>query len=138
MSSSNRLSEKTNAAETLLGGRPLLPRFEVGRQLLGRDNQMKDTIEIDGATYRREHPSGSRYVVVLDGGWIFGGDLEDVGGRIQLSRAVNLRRYSEIGFEGAIADPGSDKVTIKRIQGMVDIPEGAELYRVPVGDEWGL
>ena len=104
--------------------------------------QCSETIEINGITYRRqgEHETGerNRYVVVADRGWIFAGDLTEKDGRIHLERAVNLRSYSSVGIEGAIADPGSSNVTIKILTAPVDMPAAAELFRIPVGDEWGL
>ncbi len=104
--------------------------------------QCSDTIEINGTTYRKqgEHELGdkNRHVIVLDRGWIYAGDLTEKNGRIRLERAVNLRSFSQLGFEGAIADPGSPKVTIRKMTAPVDIPTNAELFRVPVGDSWGL
>ncbi len=102
-----------------------------------------DTMMIDDIKYVREDsvqstPAGPRAVLVLDSGWVFAGDVEDDEGRIRLSNAVQVRHWSSVGFEGMIADPSSSKVTIKKMSQSVDIPAGAELFRIPVGRGWGL
>ena len=96
-------------------------------------------IVVDGVTYvpESQRPSGNRAVVVVDRGWIFAGDVVHENGRIKLSRAILVFRWESIGFDGMIANPRSDKVTLKRITD-VDIPEGAEIFRVPVCEDWGL
>ncbi len=97
----------------------------------------KESITVDGAVYRRESPNGNRAVVVVDRGWIFAGDVTESNGRIKLSRALHVFRWESIAFDGMIADPRSSKVTLKKIAD-VDIPVGAEIFRVPVGESWGL
>lgn len=102
------------------------------------------TITINGVEYVEKSAAteqakpGKRAVLVLDRGWIVAGDVEDVDGRIKVTRAVHVRRWDEIGFDGMIADPKSKKVTLKPIPNGFDCPADAELFRVPVGDEWGL
>jgi hypothetical protein len=82
--------------------------------------------------------TGKRAVVVVDRGWIFAGDVTEENGRIYLDRAVWVFRWEGIGFDGVIADPKSAKATIKKLSNRVDIPKGAEVFRVPVGDSWGI
>jgi hypothetical protein len=82
--------------------------------------------------------SGTRAVVVVDRGWIFAGDVTRKDGRIRLSNAVWVFRWESVGFDGVIADPKSSSVTIKPMPNGVDIPEGAEIFCVPVCDRWGL
>lgn len=96
-------------------------------------------IVVDGVTYIPESskPVGTRAVIVVDRGWIFAGDVVREKGRIKLSRAVHVVRWESIGFDGMIANPKSSKVTLKQISD-VDIPEGAEIFCVPVCEEWGL
>ena len=59
------------------------------------------TIEVNGVKYLRadqiaaEAPRGNRAVVVVDRGWIFAGDVEDVNGRIRITRAVWVLRWPE-------------------------------------------
>ncbi len=101
------------------------------------------TMMIDEVKYVRADsvqatPAGPRAVVVLDKGWIFAGDVDEADGRIVLSNAVQVRRWDSIGFEGMIADPDNSKVTIKKMPNSVDIPACAELFRIPVGEGWGL
>ena len=96
-------------------------------------------IVIDGVTYIPESskPVGNRAVVVVDRGWIFAGDVVRENGRIKLSRAIHVVRWESIGFDGVIANPKSSKVVLKQITD-VDIPEGAEIFCVPVSEDWGI
>ena len=101
---------------------------------------MQDRIEINGVEYVRAdaHSTGTRAVVVIDRGWIFAGDVVRENGRIRLDRAVWVFRWESIGFDGMIANPKSDHVTLRPIPNGVDLPEGAEIFSVPVDDLWGL
>ena len=96
-------------------------------------------VVVDGVTYIPESskPVGNRAVVVVDRGWIFAGDVVRENGRIKLSRALHVFRWESIAFNGMIANPKSSKVTLKQIAD-VDIPEGAEIFCVPVCEDWGL
>jgi hypothetical protein len=97
-----------------------------------------DRIELNGRTYVAETPASSRAVVVVDRGWIFAGDVHEENGRIRLTRAVWVFRWESVGFDGVIADPKSSNVTIRKLPNDVDIPADAEVFRIPVGAEWGL
>ena len=102
-----------------------------------------NTITVNGVDYVRadqvqQAPIGSRAVVVVDRGWIFAGDMVREGGRIKLTRAVHVISWDSIGFDGMIADPKSKKVTIKPMPNGVDIPQGAEVFCIPVAAGWGL
>ena len=103
---------------------------------------MKDepqTISVDGTVYRRDQPAnGNRAVVVVDRGWIFAGDVEEKNGRIRLTRAVWVFRWERVGFAAVVADPSVDEVDIRPIPEGVDVPAAAEVFRIPVGDDWGL
>ena len=101
---------------------------------------MQEKIEINGVEYVRgdARPTGTRAVVVVDRGWIFAGDVTRKNGRVRLSRAVLIFRWESIGFDGMIANPKSEKVEIRPILNDVDLPEGAEIFMVPVADSWGL
>ena len=101
---------------------------------------MQEKIEINGVEYVRAdtRPTGTRAVVVVDRGWIFAGDVTRENGRVRLSRAVLVFRWESIGFDGMIANPKSEKVEIRPIPNDVDLPEGAEIFMVPVADSWGL
>lgn len=102
---------------------------------------MTDTLTINGVDYIRADsvpaakPNGNRAVVVVDRGWIFAGDVTREDGRIRLSRAVWVFRWESCGFAKVIEDPA--KADIRPIAD-VDIPSGAEIFCVPVSDEWGL
>ncbi len=100
-----------------------------------------ESLVVDGVTYVPEgdsKPDGPRVVLVVDRGWIFAGDLTVLGKRLLLSRALLVQRWDGLGFEGMIADPKNSKVILKRITGCVDVPEDSEIFRIPVGAEWGL
>jgi len=104
------------------------------------------TIMINDERYVREsdvpqpEPGGpkNRCVVVVDRGWIWAGDVEEVDGRIRLHRAVWVFSWIAIGFDGVLADPKSDNVTLRPVPNVVDLPVDAEVFRVPVDDHWGL
>lgn len=101
-----------------------------------------NTIKIDDIEYVRSdlcvHPiSGTRAIIVVDRGWIFAGDVIRENGRIKLSRAIHVFRWESIGFDGMIANPKSNKVTLKPLAD-VDMPESAEIFAIPVADDWGL
>jgi hypothetical protein len=101
------------------------------------------SITVNGVDYVRadkvqQTPIGNRAVVVVDRGWIFAGDMVREDGRIKLTRAVHVFRWESIGFDGMIANPKSDKVTLKQMPNGVDIPVGAEVFCVPVAVDWGL
>jgi hypothetical protein len=100
---------------------------------------MKSVI-VDGVKYVEEIPpaTGTRSVVVVDRGWIFAGDVIRENGRIKLTRAIHVFRWESIGFDGMIANPKSSKVTLKALSNPVDIPEGSEVFTIPVEDSWGL
>jgi hypothetical protein len=98
----------------------------------------KDQIEIDGVKYQRMQPNGNRAVVVVDRGWIFAGDVTEKDGRIYLSRAVWVFGWQSVGFAAVIADPKKTKADIRVMPTIVDLPVDAEIFRLPVGDDWGL
>jgi hypothetical protein len=98
---------------------------------------MEPSVIINGHTYVMVQ-TGNRHVVVVDRGWIFAGDLTEAAGRIRLDNAVMVLRWEGIGFDGMVADPASSKVTLKKMPAPVDLPEGAELFRIPVPANWGL
>jgi hypothetical protein len=102
---------------------------------------MSNTISINGVDYVRADsvpaakPNGNRAVIVVDRGWIFAGDVTRENGRIYLSRAVWVFRWEFCGFAKVIEDPTQAEI---RPMADVDIPEGAEIFCVPVNDQWGL
>ena len=94
-----------------------------------------ENVTINGVEYAPVSPKGNRAVVVVDRGWIFAGDVSEKNGRIYLSRAVWVFRWASCGFSAVIDDPSKAEI---RPHADVDIPAGAEIYRVPVPDDWGL
>ena len=101
---------------------------------------MSDRISINGVEYVRAdsipaaRPSGNRAVIVVDRGWIFAGDITRQSGRIRLSRALHVFKWESIGFAKMVETANADLRPIFD----VDIPEGAEIFCVPVPEDWGL
>lgn len=100
-----------------------------------------DTITINGTQYVRADsvpspaPNGNRAVVVIDRGWIYAGDVTRENGRIRLARCVWVFRWSNCGFNAVIDDPKNAEI---RKHADIDIPESAEIFSVPVHNNWGL
>jgi hypothetical protein len=99
------------------------------------------SISVNGVEYVRADsipaakPNGNRAVIVVDRGWIFAGDITRENGRIRISRAVWVFRWESCGFAKVIEDPSNADI---RPMADVDMPEGAEIFCVPVSDNWGL
>jgi hypothetical protein len=90
---------------------------------------------IDGVEYTPLSKTGRRAVVVIDRGWIYAGDVTRENGRIRLSRCVWVFDWSKCGFAAVIDDPSKGDL---RAHADIDIPAGAEIFSVPVSDDWGL
>ena len=97
-----------------------------------------DNVIINGIEYApvAKKATGSRAVIVVDRGWIFAGDISRANGRIRISDAVWVFKWSEVGFAAVVADPKKAKADIRKIDD-IDMPEGAEVFCVPVADGWG-
>jgi hypothetical protein len=95
-------------------------------------------VTIDGVEYAPvKQTSGNRAVVVVDRGWIFAGDVTRANGRIRLSKALHVFRWESVGFAGMIENPKKAKADLRPVAD-VDLPDGAEIFCVPVADGWGL
>ncbi|MDI7269339.1 MAG: hypothetical protein QME96_15220 [Myxococcota bacterium] len=102
-----------------------------------------DRITIDGTEYVRADltpivSAGHRAVVVIDRGWIYAGDVTEKDGRIYLDRAVWVFRWERIGLDGMIKNPKAEGVDLRPMPTRIDIPAGAEVFRLPVQAGWGL
>jgi hypothetical protein len=97
-------------------------------------------IQINGVEYVRADcvpahaPSGNRAVVVVDRGWIFAGDITREDGRIRLRRALHVFKWESIGFAKMVETAKADLRPIAD----VDIPQGAEIFCIPVPENWGI
>ena len=100
---------------------------------------MTDKITVNGIEYipASSKPTGTRAVVVVDRGWIFAGDVTRENGRIYLANALHVFRWASVGFAAVVDDPKKAKADLRKIAD-VDIPQGAEVFSVPVPDGWGL
>jgi hypothetical protein len=97
-----------------------------------------DNVTINGVEYAPVNANkGNRAVVVVDRGWIFAGDVTRKDGRIRLSRALHVEKWQSVGFAGLVENPKKAKAEMKPVAD-VDLPEGAEIFCVPVTAEWGL
>jgi len=97
---------------------------------------MTDIVTINGVDYApaTSRPTGARAVVVVDRGWIFAGDVTRDNGRIHISRALHVFKWENIGFAKMVETANADLRPIAD----VDMPAGAEVFCVPVADNWGL
>ncbi len=104
-------------------------------------NKVHASLTVNGVDYIRADsiplasPNGNRAVVVIDRGWIFAGDVTRENGRIKLTRAVWVFKWESCGFAKVIEDSSEADI---RPMADVDIPEGAEIFCVPVDDQWGI
>lgn len=100
---------------------------------------MTDSITVNGVEYvpASNKPIGNRAIVVVDRGWIFAGDMTRNNGRILLENALHVFSWKSLGFAGMVDDPKKANADLRKIAD-VDIPEGAEVFCVPVNSKWGL
>ena len=99
-----------------------------------KETQM-EKITINGVEYAPVKPvTGTRAVVVVDRGWIFAGEVTREAGRIHISRALHVFKWESIGFAKMVETAKADLRPIAD----VDMPAGAEIFCVPVNDQWGL
>ena len=106
-----------------------------GREMTNiKENQMKSII-VDGIEYAPVIKStGTRAIIVVDRGWIFAGDVTRENGRIKLANALHVFKWESVGFAGMIEN--TKKADLRKIAD-VDIPADAEIFCVPVSDDWG-
>jgi hypothetical protein len=98
-------------------------------------------IVIDGIEYAPVKAAGNRAVVVVNSGWIFAGDTEQidtlVGKSIRITNALHIFKWTEIGFAGVIASPKDKRVDLRPCD-PVEVPLASVIFIVPVEDGWGL
>jgi hypothetical protein len=80
-------------------------------------------------------PKGCRFIVVVDRGWVFAGDVKRENGRILISNALHVFTWKE-GVANLAHNLAKAKADLRPI-GNVDIPMGAEIFSIPVDDNWG-
>ena len=81
-------------------------------------------------------PKGDRAIVVVDRGWIFAGNVTRSDGRIRITNALHVFKWSQGGFSLVTEKPKEAKADLRPIAD-VDLPAGAEVFCVPVSDDWG-
>ena len=103
--------------------------------------EINTNVTINGVEYEpvgsRPALTGSRAIVVVDRGWIFAGDVTRENGRIRLSKALHVFKWKTGGFSLVVSDPVKAEADLLPIAD-VDIPEKAEIFCVPVPDNWGF
>jgi hypothetical protein len=105
-----------------------------------------ERLTINGTNYVREDTTtkpGKRAVVVIDRGWIYAGDVEHyedpiLGKRLRLTRAVHVFGWKSCGCEVVVDKGKASGADLRPCAGPVDVPADAEIFRRPVGDDWGL
>lgn len=111
--------------------------------------QQNDIITINGVEYVKKQPTptGNRHVIVVDRGWIFAGDLSwrslAIDGDIVqnfaiLTNAVWVFNWEQIGFNGVLDNPKNEKAKIRELNQHIEIPINSIIFKIPVGDTWGL
>jgi len=103
-----------------------------------KDVENMTIAELKAAARQCERAKSGRVVVVVDRGWIFAGDVTEKDGRIYLDRAVWVFKWSSIGFAAVVENPTQSGVDIRPMSTLVDIPADSEVFRLPVGDGWGI
>ncbi len=96
-----------------------------------------NNVEYVRADSVRAPVEGNRAVVVVDRGWIFAGNVTRKDGRLHITDAIHVFRWESIGFDGMIASPKSNKVTLKPLAHDVEMPDGSEIFCIPVPADWG-
>ena len=99
--------------------------------------ELLNSIVINGVTYTPATQPYNRAVVVVDKGWIFAGDIQRENGRIYLTRVVWVFRWEKVGFAKVVDDPVGSEADIRPIADL-DIPEGSEIFSIPVPENWGF
>ena len=80
-----------------------------------------------------------RYVVVVDRGWIFAGDLSQTcDGYYRLENAVHVFKWESIGFSKVITEWNTAKVDLRKVSEPVEVPVDAVVFRIPVPIGWGV
>ena len=103
---------------------------------LGQIKQLQTVL--GGASKPAPVVQNKRAVVVVDRGWIFAGDMSITSdGYLRLERAIHVFRWESIGFAKVITDWKGGKVDLRPCE-PVELPMDAVIFRVPVGDDWGI
>ena len=100
------------------------------------------TIRIDNEEYVRASdiggpaPIGNKFIVVLDRGWIFAGNLDrdDDDTCWVLTNAVNIRKWATGGFGLLTRNPHEAGAVLDKSQ---DVVFERFIHKVPVADDWG-
>lgn len=104
-------------------------------------NIQAETVTINGIEYVRADqaqqpkPNGNRAVVVVDRGWIFAGDVTYEERYIRISRALHVFKWESVGFAGMIEN--TKKADLRPIRDVL-VPHDAEIFCIPVDENWGL
>lgn len=95
----------------------------------------KNTIVIDGVTYRMVESDGDLTLVVLDNWFIFVGKISEHNSGLKLSCCSNVRKWEKGGIgglslskkdSGAVLDPHAD----------IEFSSDRVVYRTVLGENW--
>jgi hypothetical protein len=114
-----------------------MTNMDLDQLTLGQIKQLKSLLGETAVT--KQAPQAGRYLVVVDRGWIFAGDLSQTSdGYLRLDNAVHVFRWESIGFAKVVTDWKSDKVDIRKVAEPVEVPQDAVVFRIPVPAGWGV
>lgn len=78
-----------------------------------------------------------RYLIVLDTGWIFAGNILEQDNRVELHNAIMLVNWNKCSFNEIISNPNKSNVTLQKVSSVIDFPKESEIFRVPIPHNWG-
>lgn len=109
--------------------------MDINEMTIGQAKELASMFGNGGGEHGQSRGHQGRAIVVVDRGWIFAGDVSDANGRVRIDNAVWVFRWESVGFSGIVADPS--KADLRKMDAPVDLPAGAEVFRVPVPESWG-
>jgi len=94
-------------------------------------------LDINGTIYtpKQDTPTGNRYIVVLDRGWIVVGNVKETDGECRVVNAFNLRKWGKNGFGGVTLKPKGAEVLLDKCADII-YRRDAEIMRVPISEDW--
>ena len=111
--------------------------IDINELTLGQVNEIRAMARTAPRRTMAKPPAG-RYVVVVDRGWIFAGDLSATqDGYYRLDNAVHVFKWASVGFAKMLLEWRAAHVDIRPVD-PVEIPKNSVIFRVPVPAGWGM